>query len=75
MLINDPLLKMLNEQILSGKEIIWADFWQKLENRVGKDSRFKDYVSPDKNAGALFVKMYYDLTDKIESMITTQDQK
>lgn len=75
MLVNDPLLKMLNEQILSGKDIVWSDFWEKLEKKVGNDPRFKDYVAPDKNAGALFVKMYYDAMDKLESLGTAEEQK
>jgi hypothetical protein len=60
MLINDPLLKMLNTQILEGKDIEWSVFWEALGGKVGKDERFKDYVSPNKNAGAVFIKAYKD---------------
>jgi hypothetical protein len=64
MLINDPLLKMLNTQILEGKDIEWSVFWEALGDRVGKDERFKSYVSPNKNAGAVFIKAYQDAVQK-----------
>lgn len=64
MLVNDPLLKMLNEEILSSKDIHWPDFWQKAEKRLGRISDFKNYIPPHKNLGVLFLKAYYCLLEK-----------
>ena len=29
--VNDPLLKALNDYLLSGKDVIWTDFWRHAE--------------------------------------------
>ncbi len=55
--VNDPLFKMLNEEILSGHDIIWSNFWEKARKIIG-DDRFEKYVAPDKNFGAIFIKAY-----------------
>ncbi len=64
MLVNDPLLKMLNEEILTGKDICWPEFWQKVEKRLGRINDFKNYVPPHKNLGVLFLKAYRCLLEK-----------
>ncbi len=58
MLVNDPLLKALNETILSGKDITWSTFWTEAEKKLGKNENFSNYVSPDKNLGVNFLKSY-----------------
>ncbi len=58
MLVNDPLFKMLNEEILSGKNINWPKFWMKAEKRLGGIKSFKDYIPPHKNLGVVFLKAY-----------------
>jgi hypothetical protein len=58
MLVNDPLLKMLNEDILSGKNIAWSMFWNKAEKKLGANENFSNYVPPDKNLGVNFLKAY-----------------
>ncbi len=58
MLINDPLLKALNETILSGKDIVWSAFWAEAEKKLGKNENFPNYVAPDKNLGVNFMKAY-----------------
>lgn len=68
MVINDPLLKTLNEKILSGKEIVWSEFWKTLKMKVGGDKRFEDYIPPDKNQGAIFIKMYEQVKIEVEKM-------
>ena len=59
MLVNDPLLKSLNLEILSGKNIIWPVFWEKIEKKLGKNNDFQNYVPPHKNLGVMFLKTYY----------------
>jgi hypothetical protein len=60
--VNDRLLKALNDYLLSGKEVIWADFWRYAGAVLANNPRFMDYVSPDKNVGVIFLKAYRVLT-------------
>jgi hypothetical protein len=62
MTVNDPLLKALNDYLLSGKDVIWADFWRHAETVLAGNPRFVDYVPPDKNASVIFLKAYRALT-------------
>jgi hypothetical protein len=59
--INDPLLKALNDYLLSGKTMTWASFWRQAEAVLGRNPRFVDYVPPDKNAGIVFLIAYHSL--------------
>ncbi|MEW6616976.1 MAG: hypothetical protein AB1333_00990 [Patescibacteria group bacterium] len=61
--VNEPLLKILNEEILSGRDINWSDFWKKAERKIGND-KFKNYVAPNKNFGLAFIKTYKQALDK-----------
>ncbi|MDD5291994.1 MAG: hypothetical protein PHY46_02270, partial [Candidatus Omnitrophica bacterium] len=63
MRVNDPLLKMLNEEILNSGSVNWPDFWQKAQGKLANNSDFDQYVSPEKNLGALFIKAYRQLTE------------
>jgi hypothetical protein len=42
--INDPLLKALNDSLLSGKIMTWASFWRQAEAALGNNPGFVDYV-------------------------------
>ena len=64
MLVNDPLLKTLNMEILSGKNIEWPTFWEKMQKKVGNNDNFKNYVPPHKNLGAMFLKTYFQELEK-----------
>ncbi|MFH1161811.1 MAG: hypothetical protein V1696_00840 [Candidatus Jorgensenbacteria bacterium] len=57
-LVNDQLLKMLNNEIRSGKNIKWQELWAKAGNLFKNNKDFKNYVAPDKNLGVLFLKAY-----------------
>lgn len=60
--VNDPLLRMLNDNIRSGRNIDWINLWQQLYNNIKADpvaSRyFNEYIPPHKNLGAIFIKAY-----------------
>jgi len=56
--VNDPLLKALNDYLLSNKAMTWPSFWRQAEAALGHNPRFVDYVPPDKNAGAVFLTAY-----------------
>jgi hypothetical protein len=60
--VNDPLLKALNDYLLRGKDVIWADFWRHAGTVLAGNPRFADYVPPDQNASVIFLKAYRTLT-------------
>jgi hypothetical protein len=66
MRVNDPLLKMLNEQIASGNDIDWFYFWKNAEKKLGRNSDFKDYVPPYLNLSTLFFRAYDKLNAQNE---------
>jgi len=43
---------------LSGKNIIWPEFWGEIEKKLGKNSDFQNYIPPHKNLGVMFLKIY-----------------
>ena len=63
--VNDPFLKELNDYLLRGTDGRWAAFWQHAAARLNHNPRFADYVAPDHNAGALFLRAYRDFTDTL----------
>jgi hypothetical protein len=60
-LVNEPILKIINETLRKGESIQWINMWQLLQKQfssgVGKE-RFENYIPPHKNLGALFIKAY-----------------
>ncbi len=58
MLVNDPLDKMLNDYILSGRDINWQKFWDEAQKELGRNPNFKYYTPPYKNLSMLFYKAY-----------------
>lgn len=65
MLVNNKLCLQLNEIIRKGENIVWDDLWLELNNDFTKGSvaneRFRDYIPPHKNLGALLIKTYRDM--------------
>jgi hypothetical protein len=60
--VNDPLLKALNDYLLRGPDLRWAEFWHHAASLLRSNPRFADYIPPDQNTGALFLKAYRSLT-------------
>ncbi len=63
MIINEPIIKTINDQISAGKDINWITTWQGLGVHFEKASgpvkeMFDDYMPPHKNLGAIFIKAY-----------------
>lgn len=63
MYINDPMFMQISESIRQGKDIVWPNFWNEMEARLGTNPYFKDYIPPHKNVAALILKAYYDVLD------------
>lgn len=60
-LINEPILKSVNDRLKSGKDIEWLNIWKELAARFTSGDakeRFDNYIPPHKNLGALFIKAY-----------------
>jgi len=62
MSVNNPLLLNIADAVREGKGLVWRDIWKKTETMIGKNSsameKFRDYVSPDKNLGAIFLQAF-----------------
>jgi hypothetical protein len=61
--VNKPIIDALDNTLLEGKNIDWRRMWDGLGNYFSKTSRdtretFEDYIPPQKNLGALFIKAY-----------------
>jgi len=60
-LVNEPVLKQINESVRLGNGVDWIAIWSQLEKQfntgVAKD-RFDNYIPPHKNLGALFIKAF-----------------
>jgi len=61
--VNKPIIDALDNTLRNGNNIDWRQMWGGLEsyfNKAPKDLRetFEDYIPPQKNLGALFIKAY-----------------
>lgn len=60
-LVNEPVLKLINDSLLFEDEIDWINLWKALakqfEGTEAKE-RFENYIPPHKNMGALFIKAF-----------------
>lgn len=62
-MINDPIIRSINEYLLTGKNVDWLDMWSGLgKSFATKSARekelFSDYIPPNRNLGAIFIKAY-----------------
>lgn len=56
--INQPFFDLLNEKLRGGNNIDWVPFWKEFRSRAGRIEGFEDYIPPQKNLGAIFIKAY-----------------
>lgn len=61
--VNVPIISALNDVLISGKDVNWISMWQNLSKYfagrgAGINDLFSDYVPPNKNLGAIFIKAY-----------------
>jgi hypothetical protein len=59
--VNEPILKAMNNILLSGKNIEWLPMWKDLGKQftdIASKDKFEDYIPPYKNLGAIFIKAY-----------------
>jgi hypothetical protein len=61
--VNKPIIDALDNTLRNGNNIDWRQMWAGLESYFDKAPRelretFEDYIPPQKNLGALFIKAY-----------------
>ncbi len=59
--VNEPILRSINEDLRTGKNIEWIPMWKSLAAQFHSPDakeRFENYIPPYKNLGALFIKAY-----------------
>lgn len=64
--VNVPISTAINDQLLAGKDLDWVKMWSDLERHFSRQGRyqqelFSDYIPPNKNLGAIFIKAYRKL--------------
>ena len=64
--VNKYIIDALDNSFVSGNNIDWRKMWDGLENSFSRASKgeretFEDYIPPQKNLGALFIKAYTKL--------------
>ena len=67
--INDPIINEIFTQLLAGKDLNWISAWADLNSYFNKRGArekdlFSDYVPPNKNLGAIFIKAYRKLSQE-----------
>jgi hypothetical protein len=64
MAVNDPLLRHLNEDLATGKDIDWISFWNKLNEKFRNDPNtsklFEEYMPPYKNVSSYVIRLYHE---------------
>jgi len=56
--INQPFFDLLNEKLRTGNNVEWINFWKEFKAKAGSTEGFDDYIPPQKNLGAIFIKAY-----------------
>jgi len=62
MLVNDPIIEVINETLMNGKDLVWLDIWEKLRIRFSKNefllNIFNEYIPPGKNVSLFVYKLF-----------------
>lgn len=66
--VNETILKELHSELMTKNELNWITMWSELEKDFAKlrpvdREYFSDYVPPNKNLGAIFIKAYRRIMD------------
>ena len=65
--VNGPLIKIINEKLLEGKDIDWPEIWSELDKQLRSNKLaydyFREYIPPYKNISLLVATLYYSGTE------------
>ncbi len=69
--VNKPIIEALDNTLRNGDNIDWRQMWASLTTYFNKSSKelretFEDYIPPQKNLGALFIKAYSRSGDVVQ---------
>lgn len=69
--INEPIIKEMFKQLNAGEDINWIQSWASLEGYFatqGPSERdlFSDYIPPNENLGAIFIKAYRKMLQQVD---------
>jgi hypothetical protein len=60
--VNDPIISVINETLLSKEDLSWPIIWEKLSARFSKDeftrNLFIEYIPPGKNVSLFVLKLF-----------------
>lgn len=77
MRVNDPVIYSIEKNIREGKDLKWESIWSNLNNMFRKNadnySLFQDYIPPQKNMGAIFIKAYKRMMNAQAPVDTTEE--
>lgn len=62
-LVNEPVLKLMNDALRQGAGIDWIQIWDQLGKTLNSGlvkERLENYIPPHKNLGALFIKAFHN---------------
>jgi hypothetical protein len=70
--VNEPIIKSIFDQLLEAKDVDWLTTWNGLDKYfstrgAAEKDLFSDYVPPNRNLGAIFIKAYRKMMIKSES--------
>lgn len=67
MVINDPLIDVINHTITDNKDLVWSEIWDQMDKKFSKDAfaknLFSEYIPPTRNI-SLFVLKLFNLHEK-----------
>ncbi len=69
--VNEPIIRNMFDQLLEGRNIDWISSWATLDRYfASKGSHekdlFSDYIPPNRNLGAIFIKAYRKQLQKLD---------
>ena len=60
-LVNEPVLRIINESLRNGQGVNWIKVWKQLAGEMKEGyakERLENYIPPHRNMGALFIKAF-----------------
>lgn len=76
MRVNDPVIYSIERNIREGKDLRWETIWDSLNKMFKKNADnyalFQDYIPPQKNMGAIFIKAYKRMMNAEAPVDTTE---
>lgn len=62
MFINDPIIEVINETLVNGRDLVWLEIWEKLRIRFRRNefllNLFNEYIPPGKNVSLFVYKLF-----------------